>query len=93
MAHFADEGAGPSRGLAQRHRSGVALAAVGGGGGSSLTVLRHLQDVADQRAVAVEGLGPRQVDGPSLRGTESRHWVLRGMRQLPGGDRCGGAPP
>lgn len=34
--------------------------------GVSLTVLGHLQDVADQRAVPIEGLGPRQVDGPLL---------------------------
>lgn len=58
----------------------------------NLTVLGHLQDVADQRAVAVEGLGPRQVDGPPLRGTEGRHGVLGGVRQLPGGDRRGGPP-
>lgn len=56
----------------------------------SLTVLGHLQDVADQRAVPIEGLGPRQVDGPLLRGAECRHWVLGGVGELPGGKRCGG---
>lgn len=55
-------------------------------GAGRLTVLRHLQDVAEQRAVAVEGLGPRQVDGPSLCGAEGRHGVLGGVRQLPGGE-------
>lgn len=58
--------------------------------GVSLTVLGHLQDVADQRAVPIEGLGPRQVDGPLLRGAECRHWVLGGVRELPGGKRHGG---
>lgn len=57
----------------------------------SLTVLRHLQDVAKQGAVAVEGLGPRQVDGPPLRCAEGRHRALGGVGQLPGGERCGGA--
>lgn len=57
--------------------------------GGKPTVLRHLQDVADQGAVAVEGLGPCQVDGPPFRGAESRRWVLRGMRQLSGGERQG----
>lgn len=60
-------------------------------GAGKLTVLRHLQDVAEQGAVAIEGLGPRQVDGPPLRGAEGRHGVLGGVRQLPGGERCGGA--
>ena len=63
-----------------------------GGRARTLTVLGHLQDVADQRAVAVEGLAPRQVDGPPLRGTEGRHGVLGGMRQLPRRDRRGGPP-
>lgn len=55
-------------------------------GRGRLTVLRHLQDVAEQRAVAVEGLGPRQVDGPSFCGAEGRHGVLGGVRKLPGGE-------
>ena len=73
---------------------GTGCPARGGCGGRarSLTVLRHLQDVADQRAVAVEGLAPRQVDGPPLRGTEGRHGVLGGVRQLPGGERRVGPP-
>ena len=73
---------------------GAGRPAFGGCGGRArtLTVLGHLQDVADQRAVAVEGLAPRQVDGPPLRGTEGCHGVLGGVRQLPGEDRRGGPP-
>lgn len=45
----------------------------------------------DQRAVAVKGLGPRQVDGPPLCGAERCHWVLGSVRQLSAGKRRGGA--
>lgn len=48
-----------------------------------LTVLWDLQDVADQGAVAVEGLSPGQVDGPLLRGAQDRYWVFWSVGQLP----------
>lgn len=49
----------------------------------TLTVLRDLQDVADQGAVAVKGLGPREVDGSLLCGAQNRDWVLWSVRKLP----------
>lgn len=48
-----------------------------------LTVFRHLQNVADQGAVAIEGPGPCQVDGPLLGGAEKRYWIFWSMGQLP----------
>lgn len=48
-----------------------------------LTVFRDFQDVADQGAVAVEGLGPCEVDGPLLCGAQNCDWVLWSVGQLP----------
>lgn len=48
-----------------------------------LTVFRDLQDVADQGAVAIKGLGPCEVDGPLLCGAQNCYWIFWSMGQLP----------
>ena len=48
-----------------------------------LTVLGHLQDVAYEWAVSVEGLRPGQVNAPLLGGTQGGHWVFWRVRKLP----------
>lgn len=48
-----------------------------------LTVFGDLQDVADEGAVAVKGLGPREVDGSLLRGAQQRDRVLWSVGELP----------
>lgn len=57
--------------------------------GVPLTVLRHLQDVADQGAVPVEGLRPGEVDAALLRGAQGGQWVLWGVGKLPASHREG----
>lgn len=49
-----------------------------------LTVLGDLHDVAEQGAVAVEGLGPGEVDGPFLLRAQDGHGALGGVGELPG---------
>lgn len=49
-----------------------------------LTVFGDLHDVAEQGAVAVEGLGPGEVDGPFLQGAEGGRGALGGVGELPG---------
>lgn len=48
-----------------------------------LTVLRDLQDVADQRAVAIKGPGPREVDGPPLCQAQKRYRIFWSVGELP----------
>lgn len=48
-----------------------------------LTVLRDLQDVADQWAVAIKGSGPREVDGPPLRQAQERDRIFWSVGELP----------
>lgn len=51
-----------------------------------LTVLRNLQDVANERTVAIKRLGPGQVDGSFFRCAQLGCGVLRGVGQLPAGN-------
>lgn len=48
-----------------------------------LTVFRHLQDVADERAVAIKGLCPCEVDGALLWDAVGSNWILWSMGELP----------
>lgn len=53
------------------------------GASRSLTVFRDLQDVSDEGAVAIKGLGPCEVDSPPLCGTQNCYRVFWSMGQLP----------
>lgn len=48
-----------------------------------LTIFGDFQDVADEGAVSVKGLGPCEVDGPLLRDAQDCYWVFWSMGQLP----------